>query len=83
MSIIYDAFEIPIYLNVEPLDEYKCMHCNKDYQHRKAYRKCEYTGLKEVEFITFCSPCRKLFRKKHKIMNQFLEIDWKLFQSKY
>jgi hypothetical protein len=84
MSVnLFDVFEVPIYLNIEPLNDTKCMHCNKDYQHRKAYRICKFTKLKEVEILTTCVICRSLYRKHKRLNSELLDTDWKLFSSKY
>lgn len=82
MSNLYDVFDITKPINIEPLDNTKCFHCNKIYPHKKGYKYNEY-GLIEVELIIMCCKCRSLFKKKERLNAEILDIDWKLFLLKH
>ena len=63
-----------------------CTVCHRPFKWRKQYtiiEKSEKGYIKEVEFITAHAGCRNLLCKYHKLQDELLDTEWKLFGLQY
>jgi hypothetical protein len=62
----------------EEMNEDKCFLCNRDFKHKKYYKK-GLIEVKEFELITHCIPCRKLLREYELLKAKLVNLEYEIF----
>ncbi len=58
-----------------------CYVCYKHFKPYRLHKKNDDYGMIEVDIITAHTGCRKLIRKRNKLTNEILEIDYDIFMK--
>jgi hypothetical protein len=56
-----------------------CFVCNKYFKHYKLTKLNKSVGLKEVDLITSHATCRNLIKKRDKLYQDLLEVEYDIF----
>lgn len=56
-----------------------CFICNKHFKHYKLTKLNKSVGLKQVDLITSHATCRNLIRKRDKLLQELVEVEYDIF----
>ena len=56
-----------------------CYLCGNDFKHYKVIKTSKDYGMKEIEFVTEHKSCRKLIKKRNKLMADLLDVDYDIY----
>jgi hypothetical protein len=59
-----------------------CYVCDKHFKTYKRTKLDESVGMIELDIITTHTSCRKLMKKRDKLVNELLEIEYTIFMKK-
>ena len=66
-------------MNDDEFPEDTCYICSKYFKHQRTSKINKSLGIKEVEIITSHSACRKLVKKREKLLGMLLEVEYDIF----
>lgn len=69
-------------MEILPTSPNCCYVCNKDFINFRLLKMNNDIGLKEVEIITAHTSCRNLIKKRQKLLDNLLEVDYNLFAKR-
>jgi len=56
-----------------------CFICEKDFKHYQVLKFNKNIGLKEVDLVTSHTRCRNLIKKRNKLLQDLVEVDYDIF----
>jgi hypothetical protein len=60
-----------------------CFVCNKHFKQYRLLKMNKEVGLREVDLKTSHTSCRNLIKKREKLLQALLEVDYDLFARRY
>jgi hypothetical protein len=56
-----------------------CFICQKDFKHYQILKFNKKIGLKEVDLVTSHTCCSNLIKKRNKLLQDLVEVDYDIF----